>query len=75
MTHLKKINLVPFHPPSTYPKKKKPWPLSLATQKRKKSFMKKTNPLPLLLAHVKQSRKKNINLHPLLLNSKRNQNK
>jgi hypothetical protein len=40
----------------------------------KKKFMKKINPLPLLLAHVKW-RKKNINLHPLPLNSKRNQNK
>jgi hypothetical protein len=38
------------------------------------SIMKKINPLPLLLAHVKW-RKKNINLHPLPLNSKRNQNK
>jgi hypothetical protein len=72
---LSKINLVPLPSPFNISKGKKTLTPSLATQERKKRFMKKSNPLPFLLAHVKGRRKKNINLHPLPFNSKRNLNK
>ncbi len=39
---------------------------------KKKSFLKKTNPFPLLLPHVKLRIKKNINLHPPLLEQSKN---